>query len=145
MIALIQRVTSASVVVDDRQIANIGDGILAFIGVERDDTEQRAQRMLQRLSAYRIFSDREGRVNLSVVDIEGALLLVPQFTLLADTRKGNRPGFSGGADPEHGERVFEYLVTRALEGSCPVQVGQFGAHMAVHLVNDGPMTFWLSS
>lgn len=143
MIALIQRVQHASVVVDGNTLGEIGAGILAFIGVEKEDNEARAQRLLERLLNYRIFADSEDKMNLSLRDINGGLLLVPQFTLAADTQKGNRPSFSSAATPEQGQRLFDYFVVRAKNNYESVQTGRFGADMKVSLLNDGPVTFWL--
>lgn len=144
MIALIQRVSRASVSVGDEAVGAIGRGVLALIGVERDDTEAEAARLVERVLGYRIFPDEAGRMNLSLVDIEGKLLAVPQFTLVADTKKGSRPGFSSGASPEQGLALFERFVAEARR-SVPVETGRFGADMQVSLVNDGPVTFWLQA
>ncbi len=146
MIALIQRVTTAWVDVDSRRIAEIGPGLLALIGVEKTDTRTNADKLLHRLLHYRVFADAQGKMNHSLLDTEGQLLLVPQFTLVADTRKGNRPSFSSGADPQTGRQLFDHLINQArqrLPDSKRVQSGQFGADMQVGLVNDGPVTFWL--
>ncbi len=143
MIALIQRVTRASVVVAGETIGEIGPGILALVGVEKGDNETRADRLLQRILGYRIFADTRDKMNLSLRDINGGLLLVPQFTLAADTRKGMRPGFSCAALPEQGEQLFEYLLGQAQVQHGKVAAGRFGADMQVSLVNDGPVTFWL--
>jgi D-tyrosyl-tRNA(Tyr) deacylase len=143
VIALIQRVGHASVVVDGQAVGAIGRGVLALVGVERGDAESQAERLLERLLGYRIFPDAEGRMNLSLADIAGGLLLVPQFTLAADTRSGTRPGFSSAAPPAEGERLFDYFVSRARASHGAVATGQFGADMKVSLLNDGPVTFWL--
>lgn len=143
MIALIQRVTQAEVRVGRELVAKIGPGILALVGVGRDDTAREAARLAERLLGYRIFADPQGRMNLDVRAAAGALLLVPQFTLVADTRKGNRPGFSHAATPETGQRLFETLVACCRAGHADVAVGRFGANMQVALINDGPVTFWL--
>lgn len=143
MISLIQRVTEASVHVDGEQIGAIGTGLLALVAVEPADGESQARRMLERLLGYRIFSDAEGRMNRSLTDIGGGLLLVPQFTLAADTRKGMRPSFASAASPEHGRQMFEYLLTLASAAHPGVEKGRFGAHMMVSLINDGPVTFRL--
>lgn len=143
MIGLLQRVTGAAVEVGGREIARIGAGLLVLAAVERGDDEATAERLLDRLLNYRVFADAEGRMNLSVTDTGGAILLVPQFTLAADTGKGLRPGFSRAATPAEAERLFGYLVRRARERFPGTQMGQFGAHMRVSLVNDGPVTFWL--
>ncbi|MCM2973563.1 D-aminoacyl-tRNA deacylase [Larsenimonas suaedae] len=145
MKALIQRVSEASVRVDGTCIAHIDAGLLALIGVERDDTLADADKLLSRLLTYRIFADEAGKMNLGLADHGGGLLLVSQFTLVADTRKGRRPGFSAAASPEHGKSCFDYLVEQAREQHDPVATGQFGADMKVALINDGPVTFWLSS
>ena len=143
MIALLQRVSSASVDVAGQQIAAIERGLLVFVGVERGDQQAQAERLLQRLLGYRVFNDAEGKMNLSLTDIDGALLLVPQFTLAADTRKGMRPSFTPAATPAHGQELFNYLVSIAGNTSLKVGSGQFGADMKVALVNDGPVTFRL--
>lgn len=143
MIGLLQRVATAQVAVGDQVIGRIGTGLLVLIGVERADSETQAERLLERLLSYRVFADSDGRMNRSVVDVGGGLLLVPQFTLAADTSRGTRPGFSPAAGPELGRRLFDYLVSRAHQAHCIVQTGQFGAHMQVSLTNDGPVTFWL--
>ncbi len=143
MIALIQRVTQARVQVDGETVGAIDRGILALIGVEKNDDHARADRLLQRLLHYRIFPDDEGRMNLNLQQVAGGLLLVSQFTLVADTRKGNRPGFSHGASPEQGLELFEYLLQKARQLHEPVACGRYGADMQVSLVNDGPVTFWL--
>ncbi len=143
MIGLLQRVTGASVEVADREIARIGAGLLVLVAVERGDDEATAERLLERLLNYRVFADAEGRMNLSVTDAGGAILLVPQFTLAADTGKGLRPGFSRAADPADAERLFGHLARRARERLPGAQTGEFGAHMRVSLVNDGPVTFWI--
>ncbi len=143
MIALIQRVTSASVVVDGDTVGAIGRGILALIGVEKTDTEAAAERLLERILGYRIFADADDKMNLNLRDINGGLLLVPQFTLVADTDKGMRPSFSSAAAPVEGERLFSYLLQQAYGQYQPVAAGCFGADMKVSLTNDGPVTFWL--
>jgi len=145
MIALIQRVTNASVVVENQLIGEIEQGILALIGVEKGDQESNANRLLERLLGYRIFSDEEDKMNLSVRDIQGGILLVPQFTLAADTRKGKRPSFSTAAPPEIGEKLFQHFIAQAESSYSKVATGQFGADMKVSLCNDGPVTFWLSA
>lgn len=142
MIALIQRVDEARVEVDGQAIGQIGRGILALIGVERGDGEAQAERLLERVLGYRIFPDAEGRMNLSLADIRGELLAVPQFTLAADTNKGTRAGFSTAASPEDGQRLFDFFVGKAVQKTS-VRTGKFGADMKVSLVNDGPVTFWL--
>ncbi|HLW75217.1 MAG TPA: D-aminoacyl-tRNA deacylase [Gammaproteobacteria bacterium] len=143
MIALLQRVTEASVTVGGGRVAGIGRGLLVFIGVEQDDTESQADRLLERLLAYRVFPDAEGRMNLDLTQVRGGLLLVPQFTLAADTRKGNRPSFTPAAPSEEGARLFRYICVSAASLHAPVASGVFGADMQVALVNDGPVTFWL--
>ena len=143
MIGLLQRVDGAAVEVDGREIARIGPGLLVLVGVERGDDEGVADRLLERLASYRVFADGEGRMNLSVTDTQGGLLLVPQFTLAADTSKGLRPGFSRAAEPAQAERLFGYMAKRAEKRLPGAQSGRFGAHMRVSLVNDGPVTFWV--
>jgi D-tyrosyl-tRNA(Tyr) deacylase len=143
MIGLLQRVTHAEVRVENRIVGSIQAGLLILIGVERGDSEQQADRLLERLLTYRVFPDEQDRMNRSLQDTGGGLLLVPQFTLAADTRKGTRPGFSPAAEPQEGKRVFEYFVGRARERHRVVETGEFGAHMQVTLINDGPVTFWL--
>ena len=143
MIGLLQRVKRASVAVAGAQIAAIGPGLLVLIGVERGDTPAVAARLAARLLAYRVFPDEAGRMNLCLTDTGGALLLVPQFTLVADTSHGNRPGFEPAAPPEAGQQMFECVVSAARERWPHVQTGQFGAEMEVELVNSGPVTFSL--
>lgn len=143
MIALIQRVAEASVTVADEVVARIGPGLLALAAVERGDGEPQAMRLAERILAYRVFDDADGRMNLSLSDSGGGLLLVPQFTLAADTRKGARPSFTPAAGPQSSRALFEALVTAARSRHRPVETGQFGARMRVALVNDGPVTFWL--
>ena len=145
MIGLLQRVSHAAVEIEGREIARIGPGLLVLIAVERDDTPMEAERLLERLLNYRVFADAEDRMNLSVTDVNGDLLLVPQFTLAADTKKGLRPGFSGAAPPEEGKRRFEELLGLARLRFPGVQAGRFGARMQVSLVNDGPVTFWIQA
>ena len=145
MIGLIQRVTEAAVRVDDKIVGAISRGILALIGVRRGDDEAAADRLLERLLGYRVFPDDQGRMNLSVRDIGGGLLLVPQFTLAADTHKGTRAGFSAAAAPEDAHRLFTYLVDRSGAAHAPVATGIFGADMRISLINDGPVTFWLET
>ena len=143
MIALIQRVSEASVTVESQIVGKIGAGILAFIGFERGDEMDGASRLLTRILTYRIFADPDGRMNLSLRDINGGLLLVPQFTLAADTHKGTRPGFSTAAEPAVARALFDGLLAAARACHAEVATGEFGAHMQVSLVNDGPVTFWL--
>lgn len=145
MISIIQRVTTAKVNVSQEDIAKIDKGILALVAVEKMDTEKEAQRLLERILNYRIFPDENDRMNLSLRDIQGGLLLVPQFTLAADTCKGNRPSFTSAAPPEQGRALFEYFMGIAKTGYPTVQCGQFGADMKVTLVNDGPVTFTLKT
>ncbi len=145
MIALIQRVAGAHVTVDHEIVGAIGHGLLALVAVQPEDGEQQTRRMLERLLGYRVFADSAGRMNLSLADTGGGLLLVSQFTLAADTRKGMRPSFTSAAPPEHGRRWFDHLVEIARAAHPGVETGRFGAHMQVHLVNDGPVTFWLES
>ncbi len=143
MIGLLQRVSLASVSVDGRIISAIGPGILVLVGMERNDDEARADRLLERLLGYRVFADATGRMNLSVCDVGGALLLVPQFTLAADTANGMRASFTPAAAPEQARRLFDYLAARARRQLARVETGVFGADMKVSLTNDGPVTFWL--
>jgi len=143
MLCLLQRVTEASVRVGDETVARIERGLLVLVGVERGDGEAQAARMVERLLGYRVFEDAEGRMNRSLAQIGGGLLLVPQFTLPADTAKGTRPSFTPAAPPEQGRRLFEHLVQLARAAHAPVESGRFGAHMQVALVNDGPVTFLL--
>jgi D-aminoacyl-tRNA deacylase len=145
LIALLQRVTGASVRVDGETVGEIGAGVLALIGVERGDTEPQAARLLERILGYRLFEDAAGRMNLSLRDVGGGLLLVPQFTLAADTRKGMRASFTPAADPQTGRALFEFLLERARAAHPRVAAGRFGAHMRVSLVNDGPVTFWIEA
>lgn len=145
MIGLLQRVSEAAVHVDSVLISNISRGLLVLVGVQPLDGLPQAERLLERLLSYRVFPDAEGRMNLSLSDIGGGLLLVPQFTLAADTRKGTRPGFSTAAPPEQARAIFEQLVELARRHHPVVGSGQFGADMKVSLVNDGPVTFWLES
>lgn len=143
MIALLQRVRAAHVDVAGNTVGAIGPGLLVFVGVERGDSETSADRMLERLLGYRVFADSEGKMNLSVRDVSGGLLLVPQFTLAADTRAGMRPGFTPVATPADGERLFRHILRGARERFSPVECGVFGADMQVTLTNDGPVTFCL--
>ncbi len=143
MIGLLQRVLEARVSVDGRDVGSIDRGLLVFVGVEKGDDEKCATRLLERLLGYRVFSDAEGRMNLSLRDIGGGLLLVSQFTLVADTNKGTRPSFSSAAPPGEGRRLFDRLVALARAAHAEVATGEFGADMKVSLVNDGPVTFWL--
>ena len=145
MIGLLQRVSQASVEVDAQIIATIDTGLLVLIGVEKADTQAQANRLLERLLGYRVFPDAAGRMNLSLTDIQGGLLLVPQFTLPADTDKGRRPSFSSAAPPELGQALFHHLLEQARAVHAIVAAGRFGAGMQVHLINDGPVTFWLQT
>lgn len=144
MLALIQRVTSANVIVDQQIIGQIQQGILALIGIEKTDSEKQAQRLLERVLNYRIFEDENKKMNLSVKDIRGGLLLVPQFTLVADTNSGTRPSFSAGMSPEESKKLFSYFVEFAKQQYHSIAAGQFGSYMQVNLCNDGPVTFLLN-
>ena len=141
MKALIQRVTNASVVVDDETLGEIGQGILLFLGVEKHDDAPLAERMLNKILKYRIFEDENGRMGKSLQDIQGGLLVVSQFTLAADTNKGAKPSFSSAAGPERGLGIYEYFVEKARRSHDSVATGKFGADMKVSLLNDGPVTF----
>lgn len=143
MKALIQRVQEASVVVDDECVGQINSGLLLFLGVEKGDDENRAQRLLDKVIGYRVFEDHQGKMNRSLLDVQGGLLVVSQFTLVADTRKGMRPSFSGGAPPELGHGLYDFFVAQAREKVADVNTGRFGADMKVSLLNDGPVTFLL--
>jgi D-aminoacyl-tRNA deacylase len=143
MIALLQRVSDARVTVEGATVAAVAKGVLALIAVERGDGEQEADRMAGRLLRFRLFADGQGRMNLDVREARGSLLLVPQFTLAADTARGHRPGFSHAAEPRHGQALFEHLLQRTRLAGVDVASGRFGAHMQVSLTNDGPVTFWL--
>lgn len=143
MIGLLQRVNSAKVEVDGEVVGAIGRGLLVLVGVERGDAEAQAERLLERLLTYRVFSDPAGKMNRSLQDTGGGLLLVPQFTLAADTRKGTRASFTTAAEPQRGLHLFDHLMQLAWERHRDVQSGHFGADMQVTLVNDGPVTFWL--
>jgi D-tyrosyl-tRNA(Tyr) deacylase len=145
MIGLLQRVTSASVAVDEQLIGQIDRGLLVFVAVHREDAERDIQRLAERILTYRVFPDAEGRMNLNVQQISGGLLLVPQFTLAADTRKGTRASFTKGAAPDKATDYFDKLVAACQVQLGTVETGQFGASMKVTLVNDGPVTFWLES
>ena len=145
MIALIQRVSRADVHVSAQAVAEIGAGLLALIGVAKGDGRAAAERLAERLLSYRVFPDAEGRMNRSLRDIQGALLLVPQFTLAADTHKGTRAGFSTAAEPEDARALFEYLLACTRSSYAHVSAGVFGADMQVTLTNDGPVTFWLEA
>lgn len=143
MQAVIQRVACAEVMVARESVGRIGPGLLALVAVERNDGESQAERLAERILGYRIFADTEGKMNLSVRDTGGGVLLVSQFTLAADTRKGMRPSFTPAADPETGKRLFDYFVERVRSAHSPVATGRFGAHMQIAMVNDGPVTFVL--
>jgi D-tyrosyl-tRNA(Tyr) deacylase len=143
VIGLLQRVSAAQVAVEGEVIAAIERGLMVLVGVERGDGAAQADRLVERLLGYRVFGDDDGKMNLSVHDIDGGLLLVPQFTLAADTRKGMRPSFTPAAAPEQGQALFDYLVTHAQRFHNKVFTGRFGAEMQVSLTNDGPVTFWL--
>jgi D-tyrosyl-tRNA(Tyr) deacylase len=145
MIALLQRVSRAEVTVEGKTVGAIGPGLLALVGVRPTDDEVSAKRLLARLILYRVFPDEAGKMNLSLTQVKGQLLLVPQFTLAADTAKGLRPGFSTAAPPEQGRRLFDALVSAARDELGTVETGLFGAHMQVSLTNDGPVTIWLES
>lgn len=145
MIALIQRVSRADVRTGAQSVAEIGAGLLALIGVVKGDGRAAAERLAERLLSYRVFADDEGRMNRSLREIEGALLLVPQFTLAADTHKGTRAGFSTAAEPEDARALFEYLLDCARSSYAHVSSGVFAADMQVTLTNDGPVTFWLEA
>jgi D-aminoacyl-tRNA deacylase len=145
MIALLQRVSHAEVTVEGKSVGAIGPGLLVLVGVRPDDDDVSAKRLLARLRLYRVFPDGAGKMNLSLTQVNGQLLLVPQFTLAADTAKGLRPGFSTAAPPEQGRRLFEVLVQAARDELGAVETGLFGAHMQVSLTNDGPVTIWLES
>ena len=145
MIALLQRVTEAAVRVDGETIGEIGTGLLVLVGVQRDDEERDIDRLAERILGYRVFPDADGKMNLSLTDVGGGLLLVPQFTLAADTKKGMRASFTRAAAPDKGESYFDALVERCRQTLGDVQTGRFGADMRVSLTNDGPVTFWLQS
>jgi D-aminoacyl-tRNA deacylase len=145
MIALLQRVSRADVTVEGKRVGIISGGLLVFIGVRPTDDKVSAKRLLARLLLYRVFPDEAGKMNLSLAQVKGQLLLVPQFTLAADTVKGLRPGFSTAAPPEQGRRLFDVLVQAARDELGTVETGVFGAHMQVSLTNDGPVTIWLES
>ena len=145
MIGLLQRVTRADVVVDGRTIGEIGRGLLALVAVHRDDSERDIARLAERILSYRVFPDDEGRMNRSLKDIDGGLLLIPQFTLAADTKKGTRASFTKAAPPEKGADYFAQLAESCRDALGHVETGEFGANMQVSLVNDGPVTFWLES
>lgn len=143
MIALLQRISSAAVRVEGEVIARVSSGLLVFLGIERGDSDREAEKLLERVLKYRIFSDARGRMNRALADVGGDLLIVPQFTLAADTRKGLRPSFEPAADPKVGRELFNVFLRQAIRKHPTVASGRFGANMQVELVNDGPVTFWL--
>ena len=145
MIALLQRVTKACVEVDGNTIGTINQGLMVLVCAERGDTTAQADALLTKLLAYRVFSDDAGKMNRSVKDVQGGLLLVPQFTLAADTNSGTRPSFTPAAPPDIGKQLFDYFVAQANSKHANVATGQFGADMQVSLTNDGPVTFWLQT
>ena len=143
MIGLLQRVTQAQVTINGDTVASINTGLLVLVGVEKNDSEKQAERLIEKLINYRVFPDDQDKMNLSLQEIKGGLLLVPQFTLAAETQKGLRPSFSNAAVPELGKQLFEYLIPHARQQFAIVEAGVFGANMQVNLTNDGPVTFWL--
>ena len=143
MIGLIQRVTQADVVVAGKQIAKIDNGILLLLGVEKADNEENSKNLLNKILNFRLFEDDQQKMNLSLLSTKGSLLIVPQFTLPADTQKGSRPSFTSAASPDIGKKLYEHFITLAKEKVTHVETGQFGADMKVSLTNDGPVTFWL--
>jgi D-tyrosyl-tRNA(Tyr) deacylase len=143
MIALLQRVLDAKVVVDGETVGAIGAGLMVLLCAERNDSEKEADALLAKLLSYRVFSDDAGKMNRSVIDVNGGLLLVPQFSLAADTQSGTRPSFTPAATPAEGRQLFDYFVDKARTRHPVVETGQFGAYMQVSLTNDGPVTFWL--
>jgi len=145
MLALLQRVNWAQVSVNHKIIGKIQRGMLVFIGVEKEDTHQKANRLIERLLGYRIFPDAQNKMNLNIQDIKGKLLIIPQFTLAADTQKGMRPSFSSAADPQKGQALFNYFLSKIQEIFPFIEQGEFGAHMQIELCNDGPVTFLLKT
>ncbi|AWK40234.1 D-tyrosyl-tRNA(Tyr) deacylase [Photorhabdus laumondii subsp. laumondii] len=143
MIALIQRVTQANVVVKNEVVGEIGHGLLVLLGVEKGDDQQKAKRLCEKVIGYRIFSDEQDKMNLNVQQIGGSLLVVSQFTLAADTQKGMRPSFSGGAAPDKADELYRYFVEQCRQSGVKTEIGRFAADMKVSLTNDGPVTFWL--
>lgn len=143
MLSVIQLVKQAHVQIEQNIVGRIQNGIMALIGIEKTDTEKEVEKLFHKITHYRIFPDDQGKMNLSLLDIRGSLLLVPQFTLVAETTKGTRPSFSNGMPPQEGKRLFEYLVHYAKKHELPIEQGRFGADMQVHLCNDGPVTFIL--
>ena len=145
MIALLQRVTGARVEVDGQLVGQIDKGLLVLLGVEKEDDLARATRLCERVLNYRVFADEQGKMNLNVSQVGGQMLVVSQFTLVADTAKGNRPSFSSGADPELGRQLYEYFVGQVRDSGVHCETGRFAADMQVSLTNDGPVTFWLQT
>lgn len=143
MIGLLQRVKNASVTVNDQVIGAVGKGLLVLVCAEKGDSEEQCEKLAKKVLAYRIFEDENGKMNKSVSDIGGEILIVSQFTLAADTAKGLRPSFTPAADPETGKRLYEHFIERVRESGLKTQTGQFGANMQVSLINDGPVTIWL--
>ena len=143
MIALIQRVSQAKVEVAEQKVAQIGPGLLVLLGVEKDDDHNKCKRLVERVLAYRIFADNDGKMNLNVQQVRGSLLVVSQFTLAAQTHKGNRPGFSNGAPPEQAKRLYALFNENCAATGVKIETGIFGADMQVSSTNDGPVTFWL--
>lgn len=143
MIVVLQRVTQAKVDIDEKTVGQIGKGLMVLVCAEKGDTDEKARLLAQRLLRYRVFEDENGKMNLSVTDVKGGLLLVSQFTLAADTTRGNRPSFTPAAPPDEGKRLFDIFVQETEKSGLTVQTGQFGAYMRVSLVNDGPVTFTL--
>ncbi|KMW72564.1 D-tyrosyl-tRNA(Tyr) deacylase [Photorhabdus luminescens subsp. luminescens] len=143
MIALIQRVTQANVVVKSEVVGEIGHGLLVLLGVEKGDDQQKAKRLCEKVIGYRVFSDEQDKMNLNVQQVGGSLLVVSQFTLAADTQKGMRPSFSGGAAPDKADELYRYFVEQCRQSGVKTEIGRFAADMKVSLTNDGPVTFWL--
>ncbi|NMH60241.1 D-aminoacyl-tRNA deacylase [Alteromonas ponticola] len=141
MIGVIQRVSEASVIVEKRIVGQINQGLLLLLGVEREDNQSHVEKLIRKVTQYRLFADEENKMNLNVQQVNGSILVVSQFTLVADTTKGNRPGFSRGATPAHGEQMYNEFVTKLAATGVPTQTGEFGANMQVSLINDGPVTF----
>ena len=145
MRALLQRVEKAQVAIEGGTTSAIGHGLCVFVGVGPDDTKEQADKLWNKISSLRIFEDEQGKANLSIGQVQGELLIVSQFTLYAECKKGNRPSFAGAADAEHARELYEYFVTRARESGMPVKTGQFGAMMHVSILNEGPFTIWLDT
>lgn len=145
MLGLIQRVSRASVTVEEKEVGSIDQGILLLLGIEKNDSQATADKLLDKLLGYRIFADEQGKMNCNVQQIGGGILVVSQFTLAADTRKGTRPGFSTAAPPALAEELYDYFVSRLRERHSPVATGIFAANMQVSLINDGPVTFMLQA